>query len=614
MNQDVNANPTTVVQLPTIASIHQAQSSNSTTLLPSNPSNMILNSTSNLPQPDPPYLALTAQQRDLQKLLMASIKRKVNNKPEDVDVREAFGLKRITITKTPPAPAPAIAKPTPYSKAAEEAIIAGAIKSEKAVSNDGPSLGTYKIPTPQNPPPPSSKSSKPSNESKPAKEKSKSKPKPAKKETKEEPKPVPKEKPKEKPKDKEELARLSKEKEEKNALRLKQLNTELLAWKHRSFFLQEAKPVQLLRKRCFRDSLLQEVQWMAIDFRQERRWKLAMQQTLSASCVEHVKERLLSLYHRSEEEMRPLKAICQALCGRVERFWGRFRPQSFPSVESMRAGAQDTQRFLYEVIDEALPSVVERLHARRPVFDLDAPLPPKHADALQRVGLINSIGYGAILSGTPHGGKTTVSARLLREWYRQAATSEEATCGRFSVVVVPWYAVSLWQYKLHSLGLVVELWHFYSSKPPSETQVVLLSNKDIISFISYLRSFDKSPLIGVIIDCRDLVVELVKSTSNDEVIKGTKKSEESYAWMRLFFSTISSDLANRCIIVDDLESCGADRNLLLAALIPYFHLYKHSPTPHRRCLDFMERLKVNLSVEVSKVHEFHKNKTFLLIF
>ena len=105
MNQDVNAHISNVVQLPTIASIHQAQSSNATTFLPSNPPDMILNSTSNLPQPDPPYLALTAQQRDLQKLLMASIKRQVNNRPEDIDVREAFGLKR-TFTKTPPAPAP----------------------------------------------------------------------------------------------------------------------------------------------------------------------------------------------------------------------------------------------------------------------------------------------------------------------------------------------------------------------------------------------------------------------------------------------------------------------------------------------------------------------------
>lgn len=607
MSQEKSSDPQ-IVQLPTISSIHQPQSSSSSgSLLPSNSSDMILNATSNLPQPDPPYLALTAQQRDLQKLLMASIKRKVSNKNEEIDVREAFGLKR-TITKTPSTPASQTSKSVPYSKAAEEAIIAGAIKSEKLSHNDGPILGTYQIP-PQNSAPNKSKSN---SDAKPAKEKPKSKPKTTKKEVKEESKTQSKEKSKA-PKDKEELARMSKEKEEKNALRLKQLNHELQAWKYRSFFLQEAKPVHLMRKRCFRDNLLQEVQWMAIDFRQERRWKLAMQQTIATTCVDRVNERLLSQFKRSEEETLPLKAICKSLSSFVEQFWRQFAPSPRPSPEDFRAESfvGYSQRFLYEVIDEALPSLVERLHTRRQVFELDIPLSPKRAEALQRIGLINSIGYGAVLCGAPHAGKTTLCARLLREWTRKA-TENGTLQGRFSVVVVPWFAVSLWQYKLHMLGMHVSLWQCYS-KPTWEPHVILLSYKDVSNFIAHLRTFESSPLLGVVADCRECVVELVKSNANDDIVKGHKKSEESYSWMRLFFSSISSALDNRCLIVDDLETCAADRNLLLSALIPFFHSHKQSPTPHRRCLDFMERLKVNLSVEESTKVLFNGLKEFALI-
>ena len=206
----------------------------------------ITSNLASLPVSESPYLALSAQQQELKKLLMASIKKQP---AEEIDVRQAFGLKRSSTAKATSSNA-LIANKIPYSKAAEDAIITGAMKFSESMERNADStvnLRAYQIPaqTLAAAPVSAGPATKAVKEAKASKEK-KEKPSRAAKEAKEPPEPKA---PKEKPKDREEVARLNKEKEERNAFRLKQLNHEMLVHKYHSFFLEEAGPVPMERKK-----------------------------------------------------------------------------------------------------------------------------------------------------------------------------------------------------------------------------------------------------------------------------------------------------------------------------------------------------------------------------
>jgi hypothetical protein len=230
------------------------------------------------------------------------------------------------------------------------------------------------------------------------------------------------------------------------------------------------------------------------------------------------------------------------------------------------------------------------------MFEIDVPIQPRQVESFHRVAQINDLGYGAVLCGPPHGGRTAVTTRLIREWVKAATNPSQ-----FCAVLSPWYAMSLWQYKLHGFGIKAEMWN-RGVRPGTDCPVVLVCNKDIPAFTHHCKHlFTPNTLLGIVVDARENVVELAKSTSNGEILKGVKASEESYEWMSGFFANVDTKVTSRCVIVDDIESCGADNALLLAALIPFYFSYKRIVPPHRRCLEFMERLKVKIDADMHKV-------------
>ena len=623
--------------------------------------NLILNSTKMAyPLSESPFIALTTQQKELQKLLMASMKKQFKTEmtrqhSDEINVKEAFQLKPLVSKKAPSSSTQSlIANQIPYSKAAEEAIITEAMKSEFANTGTMTSiLGTYQISAlaavkASGAPPiehiPTTASITLSSASRPSKDKpSKSRLK----ETKEESAKAAKEKDASRlPRDKEEIARQNKEKEERNALRLKQLTHDLEVAKYKSFFIEEARPIHIHRKKCFRDSLLDEIQWLAIDFKQERRWKLAVHQSISGLCAEEMDNRLVRQMQLAPEHANELRTICSRIANQVADYWRKFNIYDTYQVptsemtsddaiqvvidETSSAAVVPTSKYLHEAIDAALPSLIESLRCKNvPIFNVESnKLLYKQVECLNRVAYINSLGYGAILSGPAHCGKTTLSAQLVREWI--AAADGDLTSLHFArtpcvLVFVPWYAVTLWHYRLQLMKINTEIWNQNIKCLGDDKKVLIVCSRDAKAFSEHYLSLYANlthRYIGVLIDCREHMIELVKSSNSTEILRGspwvgrgssvtttytgtagittapsTDKSECIGLWMHNVFKRLSADIKLRCVILDDLEGCAVDRAQLLSALIPPYFAYLHTQPPVRRCLDFMERLKVKCDVD-----------------
>lgn len=555
---------------------------------------MLTSSQMSLSLSESPFLALTSQERELRKLLMASIKKPFKaesaggKQPDEIDVRQAFKLKPPKDSSSPmssPLPVVSASVSTNPIISVSHPVVAKAV--EMVVSSEAvraPEPEKSKAPAPpkaENPKPPKVKKVK-----------------------------VPKEKDESKvakPKDKEEVARSNKEKEEKSLLRQKQLSHELVVAKYDQFFTQQSGDMRVLRGKCFHDSLLEEVQWLAIDVRQERRWKMAAHRSIAGACAEVRAAQSRALERQAEAELKPLKAISSAFASAVERFWARvdiysegvdcrgLRRCGDECVEETAVQRVDcapvSDKALHEAIDEVLPMLIESLRQRRTSFSgAGTRLSAKQVESLNRVAQINDNGYGAILTGSAHSGKTSLCCHLVKEWL--ASLVEPAVC---VLLVVPWFAIQLWFYRLAQLGVEVEIWH-KRVELGARSGVLIVCSRDAVAF-SHVLGGRRDLFGGALVDCREATVELVKSTSNAEVVHGASRWEEDHSWLQCVFRALDAGARRRCLVMTDLETCRADKAHLLAALVPAFFSYQETGTLARRCLDFMERLKVKCSVD-----------------
>ncbi|XP_006874145.1 PREDICTED: E1A-binding protein p400-like [Chrysochloris asiatica] len=80
--------------------------------------------------------------------------------------------------------------------------------------------------------------------------------------------------------------------------------------------LQEAP-----RPRAHWDSLLEEMQWMATDFAQERRWKVAAAKKLVRTVARHHEEKKLREERGRKEEQSRLRRIAASTAREIEYFW-----------------------------------------------------------------------------------------------------------------------------------------------------------------------------------------------------------------------------------------------------------------------------------------------------
>ena len=72
------------------------------------------------------------------------------------------------------------------------------------------------------------------------------------------------------------------------AKRREAISNKLAALEKRAWLSKTAPPPFVPRLKSHMDFLLEEIQWMAVDFRQERRWKFSVAKSVATQCAEKV--------------------------------------------------------------------------------------------------------------------------------------------------------------------------------------------------------------------------------------------------------------------------------------------------------------------------------------
>ncbi|XP_061436979.1 E1A-binding protein p400-like [Lethenteron reissneri] len=76
------------------------------------------------------------------------------------------------------------------------------------------------------------------------------------------------------------------------------------------------------RPRAHWDCLLQEMEWMAEDFAQERRWKIAAAKTLCVSVSRHVQREAARRLREESRRGAALRRLARHAASAVTQFWG----------------------------------------------------------------------------------------------------------------------------------------------------------------------------------------------------------------------------------------------------------------------------------------------------
>uniref|UniRef100_A0A3Q2ZDZ3 E1A binding protein p400 n=1 Tax=Hippocampus comes TaxID=109280 RepID=A0A3Q2ZDZ3_HIPCM len=114
------------------------------------------------------------------------------------------------------------------------------------------------------------------------------------------------------------------------------------------------KLVEAVRPKSHWDYLLEEMQWMAADFVQERRWKEAAAKKLARTCARYHQEQRKSVERSKKEKEIHLRQIASTIAREVEFFWSNIEQSTIEEQEDLE-GAADYKAELVELAKDELP-------------------------------------------------------------------------------------------------------------------------------------------------------------------------------------------------------------------------------------------------------------------
>lgn len=283
------------------------------------------------------------------------------------------------------------------------------------------------------------------------------------------------------------------------------------------------------------DYVLQEVQWMAVDFRQELRWKMAACKHVAEACASSTSRCVLSqrAVKLSPADAAQARATAKALAQRVKAFWQQlsdnvtssgghaeelckllsndYSSELFPELDGDNTKPENINKLTDKIL--TLPSMIRSSSTGSSLEEASSSTPIEksksayfHATtsaiscvgntpitllahqqaALQQVNALNAEKFGAVLYGKAYIGKTTTGCELIKEWL---ARRYEAACTPLVLVVAERRCVFRWATELRSQQChQVEVWSAGASTETSaEAKVLIVASELLNAFLSSPR-------------------------------------------------------------------------------------------------------------------------------
>ena len=251
------------------------------------------------------------------------------------------------------------------------------------------------------------------------------------------------------------------------------------------------------------DFVLQEVQWMALDFRQELRWKVAASQRTAAACASSSSRCVLSARTSklSPADATQARAVAKTLAQRVAAYWQQltdniassgdhaaclrsllagasYMSESFSDSEQENVKPENINKWTDKIL--SLPSTIRGSDSGASLDDASTAMSTKSAyfhstpaasagnavvsllphqlAALELINALNVEKFGAVMHGKAYIGKTTAGCVLVKEWLQRREDAEENS-SPVVVIVAERRCVFRWATELRSQQLPrVEVW------------------------------------------------------------------------------------------------------------------------------------------------------------
>ena len=340
------------------------------------------------------------------------------------------------------------------------------------------------------------------------------------------------------------------------------------------------------------DFLLDEVQWMAIDFRQERRFKQAYAKSLAENLEERVasmqrdcSKSLLSLEEVDdsairEERISKAAAISQCVQSWISSISSLPRTdvqlrkyhelsEGEARIEDAVVSQSSASSRNYDVADmeginkrakSSLASSLYKIADSIKSCDSDLYLHEHQRAALKAIFTVNRSGLGALLFGKPWVGKSFICACLVREWLLEQKAKQnqsmEVMTKRKVVVFVGRRCLLRWKAELTRVcqDVVAHVWNQNDDESAhASADIVICALEPIITCMdqSFVDKFSKNWL-GILIDVRGLDFELVHLQVNAvNLRKTTNKIVNISHWLTVLSNTFPSGDAGRCLISEN---------------------------------------------------------------
>ena len=330
------------------------------------------------------------------------------------------------------------------------------------------------------------------------------------------------------------------------------------------------------------DFLIEEVQWMSLDFRQERRWKTAIAKSISESFhgnnIYKNKDFEFDNYNCVDDH----KTIASKISKITSGYFNQFKTnqnlasslkkiiENHETSQLSDSNIEDTansktfDNFEMESIDRrsksSLSLSVYNIANSLPTFKCEDYLHKHQIDAMKAIFSVNQSGLGALLFGDSWVGKTFLMINIMKEWtIKQNSTNIDPnkSSSRPIVLFVAKKCIHRWTSEIKRIIVDCNIYVYNSSLgdtvwPQCDIVICLLEPLIACLTSNIVEKLTKNWL-GVIIDVRGLNPSLLKvqlNSINLGKVSSIKLINTSH-WLSILSNCFPSGEIQRCLISEN---------------------------------------------------------------